>query len=224
MTNAPASHGFHCWMLCGRFVSSLRSENCPRTLGACACLTLMLAAAANATATPAPARHLWFANGFSRRAFRYPAHAANVVGYRTVFELSSRPVMSRFRRGVRQGQNLVASRLDKGERSLSLAVTFLISAFRISGFRFSPWRHRADACVRASRQASARFRQCPLPDSTFSARSIHCRTPLHRLRGLLSLIPTAANCRDRHGFMRALPLIFVGSLRSWIVCSRCSKK
>ena len=59
-------------------------------------LTLMLAAAANATATPAPARHLWFTNVFSRRAFRYPAHAANVVGYRMVSVLSSRLVMSRF--------------------------------------------------------------------------------------------------------------------------------
>ena len=35
------------------------------------------------------------------------------------------------------------------------------------------------------------------PDSSLSARSIRCRTPLHRLRGMLSLIPTAANCRDR---------------------------
>jgi hypothetical protein len=59
-------------------------------------LTLMLAAAANATATPAPARHLWFTNVFSRRAFRYPAHAAGVAGYRMVSVLSSRPVMSRF--------------------------------------------------------------------------------------------------------------------------------
>jgi hypothetical protein len=68
-------------------------------------LTLMLAAAANATATPAPARHLWFTNVFSRRAFRYPAHAAGVAGYRMVFVLSSRPVMSRFRRGVRRGKD-----------------------------------------------------------------------------------------------------------------------
>ena len=53
-------------------------------------LKLMLAAAANATATPAPARHLWFTNGFSRRAFRYPAHAASVAACRTVFVPSSR--------------------------------------------------------------------------------------------------------------------------------------
>ena len=87
-----------------------------------------------------------------------------------------------------------------------------------------PRLHRADTYTRASHQVSARFSQCPLPDSTFSARSIHYRTPLHRLRGMLSLIPSVANCRDRHGFRRALPLNFVGSLRSWIVCSRCSKK
>jgi hypothetical protein len=59
-------------------------------------LTLMLAGAADAAPTPAPARHLWFTNGFSRRAFRYPAHAAGVAGYRMVFVLSSRSVMSRF--------------------------------------------------------------------------------------------------------------------------------
>ncbi len=87
-----------------------------------------------------------------------------------------------------------------------------------------PRLHRADTYTRASHQVSARFSQCPLPDSTFSARSIHYRTPLHRLRGMLSLIPTVANCRDRHGFRRALPLIFVGSLRSGTVCSRCSDK
>jgi hypothetical protein len=39
----------------------------------------MLAAAADATATPAPGRLHWFANGFSRRPFRYPAHAAGVA-------------------------------------------------------------------------------------------------------------------------------------------------
>jgi len=47
--------------------------------------TLMLAAAANATATPAPASHRRCANGFSRLAFRYPARAMGVAGYRTVF-------------------------------------------------------------------------------------------------------------------------------------------
>ena len=31
-----------------------------------------------------------------------------------------------------------------------------------------------------------------------SVRSIRCRTQLRRLRWMLSLIPTAANCRDRH--------------------------
>jgi hypothetical protein len=59
-------------------------------------LTLMLAAVADATATPAPGRLHRFTNGFSRRPFRYPAHAAGVAGYRMVFVLSSRPVMSRF--------------------------------------------------------------------------------------------------------------------------------
>jgi len=44
-------------------------------------LTLMLAAAADATATPAPGRQHWFMNGFSRRPFRYPAHASGVAGH-----------------------------------------------------------------------------------------------------------------------------------------------
>ena len=57
-------------------------------------------------------------------------------------------------------------------------------------------RHRADTCTPLSRQASARFRPRPMTDSPFFARSIRCRTPLHRLRGMLSLIPTVANQRD----------------------------
>lgn len=36
-------------------------------------------------------------------------------------------------------------------------------------------------------------------------RSIRCRDPLHRLRGALSLIPTAANCRDSQETNRARP-------------------
>jgi hypothetical protein len=36
----------------------------------------------------------------------------------------------------------------------------------------------------------------PVTDPPFSARSIRCRTPLHRLRGMRSLIPSVANCRD----------------------------
>jgi hypothetical protein len=51
--------------------------------------TLMLAAAANATATPAPGRHRRFANGFSRRPFRYPARDLGVVGCRMVSGLSN---------------------------------------------------------------------------------------------------------------------------------------
>ena len=49
----------------------------------------MLAAAANATATPAPGRHRRFANGFSRRPFRYPARDMGVVGCRMVSGLSN---------------------------------------------------------------------------------------------------------------------------------------
>jgi hypothetical protein len=85
------------------------------------------------------------------------------------------------------------------------------------GAALCPRLHRADTCARASHQVSARFRQCPHgkpnfgPDSTFSARSIRCRTRYTDRQcgshcGLLSLIPTVANCRDRHGFMRTLPL------------------
>jgi len=51
--------------------------------------TLMLAAAANATATPAPGRHRRFANGFSRRPFRYPARDLGVVGCRVVSGLTN---------------------------------------------------------------------------------------------------------------------------------------
>ena len=96
-----------------------------------------------------------------------------------------------------------------GERSLSLAVASSWDPEKARpacspGAPAKNRRHRADTC--AARQVSARFRQCPLPDSTLSARSIRCRTPLQRLRGMLSLIPTVANCRDRHGFMRALPV------------------
>jgi len=47
-------------------------------------LTLMLAAAANATATPAPGRLHRFTNGFSRRPFRFRAHASCVTGSRMV--------------------------------------------------------------------------------------------------------------------------------------------
>jgi hypothetical protein len=55
-----------------------------------------------------------------------------------------------------------------------------------------PRRHRADTCARASHQVSARFRPHPWPDSPVCARSIRCRTPLHRLRGMLSLISSVA--------------------------------
>jgi len=91
------------------------------------------------------------------------------------------------------------------------------------GAALCPRLHRADTCARASHQASARFRRCPLPDSTFSARSIRCRIPLHRLRGCSRSFrrsQIAETGMDSGGRSRWK---MVGSLRSEIVCSRCSK-
>ena len=68
--------------------------------------------------------------------------------------------------------------------------------------------HRADTCAArrlASRQLSARFRQRTRLTRQLCTRSILYRTPLHRLRGMLSLIPTAANCRDSQEINRARP-------------------
>ena len=87
-----------------------------------------------------------------------------------------------------------------GERSPSLAVAFPQTTRGVTEPTLALRSPCADAPLVAhrltSRQASARFRPRTMTDSPLSARSIHCRTPLHRLRGMLSLIPTAANCRD----------------------------
>jgi hypothetical protein len=110
-------------------------------------LTLMLAAAADATATPAPGRLHRFMNGFSRRPFRYPAHAAGVAGYRMFYVPSNRCWLADdFRRGVRREK--VSGLLSRhfvsrgGECALRLQ-----SPFQISGFSIFPWLHRADTCA-----------------------------------------------------------------------------
>ena len=157
----------------------------------------MLAAAADATATPAPGRLHWFTNGFSRRPFRYPAHAAGVAGYRMVFVPSNRCWLADgFRRGVRRGKDggLLTRRFAPrgGERSLSLAVAFLISARWQSARTVTEPTLVLVPCTKYRHGSAA-----PLA-GLITLRPLHSLPhPLHRLRGLLSLIPTAANCRDR---------------------------
>ena len=162
-------------------------------------LTLMLAAAANATATPAPARHLWFTNGFSRRAFRYPAHAAGVAGYRMVSVLSSRPVMSRFRRGVRRGKVSVTNVCDANQtRQLAPAIAGrwlgkkMAHTARISSLRSS--RGRTLAITRGRLLISA-FR---ISGSAFSP-------GLHRAGTCAAFAAEAGSLRTkhRHGSARA---------------------
>ena len=58
--------------------------------------------------------------------------------------------------------------------------------------------HRADTCASCLAPSIGTLPPHRWPDSSICIRSIRCRTPLHRLRGMRSLIPTAADCRDRH--------------------------
>ena len=116
-----------------------------------------------------------------------------------VFVLSSRPVMSRFRRGVRREQNLVASLLaGANARYHSRSSCW----FRHGGSLQRPRCHRADTCARSSRQVSARFRRtagrthhfppAPLHFTSISAVASAARTYIS-----VPFVPTAANCRDR---------------------------
>ena len=157
----------------------------------------MLAAAADATATPAPGRLHWFTNGFSRRPFRYPAHAAGVAGYRMVFVPSNRCWLADgFRRGVRRGKDggLLTRRFAPrgGERSLSLAVAFLISA------RWPSARTVTEPTLVLVPRTKYRHGSAAPLAGLVTLRPLHSLPhPLHRLRGTLPLISTAANCRDR---------------------------
>ncbi len=103
-----------------------------------------------------------------------------------------------FRRGVRRGKDsgLLTRRFAPrgGERSKTPRVR-LFSFQHDVQCGTNPRLHRADTCARASRQVSARFRRiagrtrhfAPAPFAAASASD----------GGLLPLISTAANCRDR---------------------------
>ena len=76
-----------------------------------------------------------------------------------------------------------------------------IQPFRLADdFRRGPGRERQKASQSGHLhpcQVSALFGRRPGRTRQLSDRSIRCRTPLHRLRGMLSLIPTVENWRDR---------------------------
>ena len=94
---------------------------------------------------------------------------------------------------ARVGERFLAVRLPGWEVRPGPEPSRQICALRGSD-KSSPRRFRSAGTV--PRRAAA--------DSTFFARSIRCRTSLHRLRGMLSLIPTVTNCRDSRGEIRAL--------------------
>ena len=162
-------------MLCGGSLARYARKIVPHIWRVRVRLTLMLAGAANAAPTPAPARHLGLVRTSRSACLSLPRARGErrrlSNGFRAIHAPSYVTILARGQAG-----KLVASRLDKEKQSSR--------------------RHRADTCTPLSRQASARFRPRPMTDSPFFARSIRCRTPLHRLRGMLSLIPTVANQRD----------------------------
>ena len=154
----------------------------------------MLAGAADAAPTPAPARHLWFANVTLGVPFATPRtrRASSVLEWFSCFPAVQ--LCHGFRRGVRRGKNLVASLLAGANRRCTSGSPFW---FRQDGSLQRRRRHRADTCASCLAPSIGTLPPHRWPDSSICIRSIPCRTPLHRLRGMLSLIPTAANCRDR---------------------------
>ena len=175
------------------------------------CLTLMLAAAANATATPAPGRLHRFTNGFSRRPFHCPAHAAGVAGCRKFFVPSNHCWLANgFRRGVRREKvsGLLTLRFAPrgGERALRLRSSFQISGFRIFPVASQSGHLRCDRLMLAhpklptgllrakcphcsARTAGRTHHFAPAPLAAASARA---DGPCGTHRGLLPLISTAA--------------------------------
>ncbi len=113
---------------------------------------------------------------------------------------------------------------DSRRRTVAMLPVRLF-CFQLSGFQvsaFSPWLHRADTCAQlagAARTAPSvsPLRPASVTDSIVCRLSIRCRTPLHRFRGMLSLIPKSANHSRPSKFQRTRPeeiLSKTSSLRS----------
>jgi hypothetical protein len=175
----------------------------------------MLAAAADATATPAPGRLHRFTNGFSRRPFRYPAHAAGVAGYRKFFVPSNRCWLADgFRRGVRREK--VSGLLTRhfvprgGERSLSLAVAILVAeAARLRHGQDTKHYHAQAGGLGVPDKLASAARTPAVTERTLAlvprAKYPHCSA---RARdGLISLPPLHSLTHLLHRFRRSLSLI-----------------
>ncbi len=167
-------------------------------------LTLMLAAAANATATPAPARHAGSRMSHSaclslQRARGERFRCANGFSAIQPFRLADYSA-----RWQALNSRRCAPRVSEPSRCFRFAFLVFI---QISGFQFqhfhpaSPSRHLRSVVA----PSLGTLPPAPVTDSTFSVRSIRCRTPLHRFRGMLSLIPTVANRRDSQKFIGRVP-------------------